>query len=276
MKKGLVTFLCLIITSHLSFAQVENLDLRTEIKEQSSENISILTPSVSNQSDVYRSLRYVFTINVFGPDHKSLKQSLEEFVKSKDASEQTLKDFLNTKDSLDNVSKETFEQRFTLGPYESKDLYRINIDKGIDNKIIVLLIIYDDDDTIVGKSRLILQDKEKLEDKVATEEDIGRRVGISGLVVDETKTNLGRKFYDRFYFYYNFNKVKGDLVVKIEEIFTFRRTTKIMVKIKGETIAEFFAQNNDEYIEDMAKLTVQRVFRYFTQRKKQKLYLSQN
>ncbi len=60
------------------------------------------------------------------------------------------------------------------------------------------------------------------------------------MVVEETLTKNGKDFYDQFYHYYSYNKIKGDEIVIIDEMFTFRTRTKINVKIGDEEIFSFF------------------------------------
>ena len=94
------------------------------------------------------------------------------------------------------------------------------------------------------------------------------------MVVEETLTKNGKDFYDQFYYYYSYNDVKGDEVVIIDEMFTFRSRTKIIVKIGDEEIISFFGSSNDEYIDEMAKVSVQKVYQYFENKKKEKSYIT--
>jgi len=137
-----------------------------------------------------------------------------------------------------------------------------------------MLLIYDEDDNIIASSRVIFN--EGIEEKeAAVEESLPRyELELTGLVVEETLTKNGRDFYDKFYFYYSYNEIKGDEVVLIDEMFTFRTRTKIIVKIGEEEIISFFGSSNDEYIDEMAKVTVQKVYQYFETKKKEKLYIT--
>ena len=47
---------------------------------------------------------------------------------------------------------------FSLDPYQSKDLFKISLETAIENKIIVLLLIYDEDDNIVARSRVVFNE----------------------------------------------------------------------------------------------------------------------
>ncbi len=272
--KKFYTFLFALISSQFLLGQNINTKVVSELKAETTDNISAITVNAFNRTDFYFSLKYVLSVVVFDEDYRSSKISLEDFLKSNEISNKTLQDFINS-NSSQNYSKESWEGFFSLDPYQSKNLRQISLDTSIENKIIVLLLIYDEENVLLSSNRLVFNER-----KIAiSEEDEVKRprdgLEITGIVVDETKTKIGKDFYDRFYFYYSFNNVKGDLVVKIDEMFTFRRTTKIIVKIEDEIIIEFFARPNEEYIEEMAKLTLQRVYKYFEIRKKEKSYISQ-
>ena len=271
--RKLVIFLFLIFSFHIAFSQNLNSDIVSEIKVENLGNVSLLTAKVLNKTDVYHNLKYVFSITSFDKNYKPLNESLEEFLSTQDASKKTLNDFLSSIEDNKYLSKDSAEDFFMLDPYQTKDLHKATIESGLDNRIIVLLLIYDEYNNLVGKSRIVFNNDEKEEEELS-EEKIRDGLEITGIVLDQTKTKMGRDFYDKFYFYYDYNNVNGDQVVKIDEIFTFRRTTKIMVKVIDETIYEFFSRPNEEYIEQMAKLTVQRVYKYFENRKKQKSYIS--
>ena len=237
--KKLVT-LFIIFFFQYSFSQITNTKIVAELKVETTDNVSTLISKISNRTDVYYSLRYVFSIITY--------------------------------DDNNNTSKESIEDLFTLDPYESKDLYQTSINIEGD-KIIVLLLIYDEDDKLVAKSRVVFNEKEvQRETQVLNKPNDG--LEISGIVVDETKTKMGRDFYDRFYFYYTYNDIKGNEVIKVDEMRTFRRSTKIIVSIGDEVITEFFARPNEEYIEEISKVTMQKVYKYFQKKEREKSYIT--
>ena len=138
-----------------------------------------------------------------------------------------------------------------------------------------MLLVYDEEDNILARNRVVFNEKNG--------ENIGKKeesipndgIKITGLVVEETLTKNGKDFYDKFYFLYNYNSVNGDKVVVIDEMFTFRTRTKIIVKIDDEEIFSFFGSSNEEYIDEMAKISVQKVYKYFEIKKKEKTYITQ-
>jgi len=254
--------------------QISNSNVLAELKVETIQDISTIIARGLNRTEFYYNLRYVFTVVTFDKDYEESKLSLKEFLSSEDVAEKTLEDFIKSNDASRYSSKEKAEDFFSLNPYQSKDLFRITIETGIENKIIALLLLYDEDDNILATSRVIFN--EDLEQKEAdVEAPLPRdNFELTGLVVDETLTKNGRDFYERFYFHYSYNDVKGDEVVVIDEMFTFRTRTKIIVKIGDEEIISFFGSSNEEFIDEMAKVSVQKVYQYFENKKKEKSYIT--
>ena len=257
-----------------SLAQITNTEMVAELKVETSDRVSSVIARALNRTDLYYNLRYVFSIIKFDKNYEASKLSLKDFLSTDDIGDKTLEDFIKSNDAAKYTTKESAEDFFSLDPYQSKDLFKISLETAIENKIIVLLLIYDEEDNIIGRSRVIFN--EDLEEKETnTEEFLPRdNLELTGLVVEETLTKNGRDFYDQFYFYYSYNEVKGDEVVVIDEMFTFRTRTKIIVKIGDEEIISFFGSSNDEFNDEMAKVAVQKVYQYFENKKKEKSYIT--
>ena len=273
MKKYIVLFLALGFFQ-ISLAQITDSNIVAELHVVTTDNVSTIVAKALNRTDVYLNLKYVFSVVTFDKNYKSAQVTLKDFLDSDDVSEKTLQDFINSNNASEYTSKETAEDFFTLDPYQSKDLFRTSLETANENKIIVLLLIYDEDNKIVSRNRIVFNEEVK-ENIIKEEEAIqANSFELSGLVVEETLTKNGKDFYDQFYFYYSYNNVKGNEVVVIEEMFTFRSRTKIIVKIGDEEIFSFFGSSNDEYIDEMAKISVQKVYKYFENKKKEKLYIT--
>jgi hypothetical protein len=273
MKNFFVVIIALV-SLQISLGQSINSKIVSELNVQTADNVSIVTAKVFNKTDLYYNLKYVFSITTFDENYKPLNKSLEDFLKSKDATAKTLEDFLNSQEANKYVAKESIEDFFTLDPYQSKDLYRESVETGSTNKIIVLLLIYDEEDNIVAKNRIVFNENNVMEETVTKEEIPEDGIELTGLVVEETLTKNGKDFYDQFYFLYSYNNVKGDEIVIIDEMFTFRTRTKINVKIGEQEIFSFFGSSNEEHIDEMAKISVQKVYQYFENKKKEKSYIT--
>lgn len=274
MKNTILIFTA-FFTLHFSIGQNTNTEIIAGLKVETTDRISTVIAQVFNRTEIYFNLRYVFSIVTFDKNYAASKVSLKDFLSTEDVGNKTLNDFINSNNASKYTTKETAEDFFSIDPYQTKDLFKISLETAIDNKIIVLLLIYDDDDNIVATSRVIFNDDNGVKKEIVEEDLPKEDVELTGLVLEETLTKNGRDFYDKFYSYYSYNEIKGDEVVVIDEMFTFRTRTKIIVKIGDEEINSFFGSSNDEYIDDMARMSVQKVYRYFENKKKEKTYITQ-
>lgn len=274
MKNTILIFIT-FFTLHFSIGQNSNTEIIAGLKVETTDRISTVIAQVFNRTEIYFNLRYVFSIVTFDKNYAASKVSLKDFLSTEDVGNKTLNDFINSNNASKYTTKETAEDFFSIDPYQTKDLFKISLETAIDNKIIVLLLIYDDDDNIVATSRVIFNDDNGVKKEIVEEDLPKEDVELTGLVLEETLTKNGRDFYDKFYSYYSYNEIKGDEVVVIDEMFTFRTRTKIIVKIGDEEINSFFGSSNDEYIDDMARMSVQKVYRYFENKKKEKTYITQ-
>ncbi len=234
MKLKLITLFALIF--QVSTAQFVNVDVAAKIKTETIDDAVSVTTAATNTTEVYKSLHYVFT--VFRTD------------------------------AQDNTSKNHQEGRFTLEANESKELSKISINIDNTDKVVFLLLIYEDD-KIIAKDRLAFNEKVKKKPQ-KNEESSDDGLELKGIVVEETKTKPGRDFYDFFYNSYTLNQINGNKVVGVYETLSFGRTTILQVKIEDNVIHKFLSKPDLEYLEQMAKISIRKVYKYFKDLKKQK------
>ena len=198
--KNFLFLLFLLNFVHFSHGQITNTNIIAELNVETSRNVSALSAKIKNSTDLYHSLRYVFSVITY--------------------------------DTNNNTSKESKENLFALDPYQAKTLYEATINNESNNKIIILFLVYDDDNNLVAKSRAVINENGSGNNNGEAAE-INENTGfeILGIVVEDTKTKSGKDFYDKFYFFYNYLNLKGNQVVKINEMFSFRRTTRIIVSV---------------------------------------------
>lgn len=230
-------FILAILVFQNSIAQFTNTEVIAKIKTETSNNMISVVGTATNATEVYKSLKY--NMSVFKTDDNN------------------------------NVSKNNQEGRFTLGANESKELSKGTVSVEESSKMVILLLIYEEG-VIVGKDRLefnekIPQKSDKIEDPL---DDDG--IELKGIVIEETKTKPGRDFYEFFYTSYNLNQINGSKVVGVFEKLSFGRSTIIQVKIEDNVVHEFIGKPDVEYLEQMSKVAIQKVYKYFKDIKKQK------
>lgn len=169
-----------------------------------------------------------------------------------------------TTDERNNSSKNSQSGRFTLEPFGSKSLSQTSVAINPQARTIILLLIYDQDDQLKGTDRLVYDAnaKEEAEEQLSYQKP-NEGIVLTGMVTENTKTKAGKDFYDFFYQKYSLSPKKGSKIIKIDEIISFGRTTRITVSVEDRTIFEFFARPKLDYLREMADEALRRVNRYF-------------
>ncbi|WP_299900767.1 CsgE family curli-type amyloid fiber assembly protein [uncultured Aquimarina sp.] len=218
-------------------SQFTNTDVIAKLKTERIDDIISVNAEATNATEVYKSLKYTFSI-------------------------------FRT-DTTKTVSKSNQEERFTLEANEQKSLTNTTIGVDEKDKIVMLLLVYEED-KIVGKARIAFNEKDQKKEKEEEEyvEDDG--IVLKGIVIEETKTKPGKDFYDFFYTSYTLNRINGSKIVGVYEKLSFGRSTIIQVKIEDKVIHEFLGKPDIEYLEQMSKVSIRRVYKYFKDLKKQK------
>ncbi|WP_378186908.1 CsgE family curli-type amyloid fiber assembly protein [Aquimarina sp. W85] len=169
-----------------------------------------------------------------------------------------------------NKSKNSQEGRFTLEANEHKELSSTSINKEEQDHIVIMLLIFNDDRLIATDRFEINKLSEKKRNDATKKNQPEDGIELKGIVVEETKTKPGKDFFDFFYTVYTLNQINGSKIVNVIENLSFGRSTIIKIVIDDTTIFEFLGKPDLEYLEQMSKDAVRRVYRYFQELKKQK------
>ena len=113
-------------------------------------------------------------------------------------------------DAQNNSSKNSQQGRFTLGAYETRKLSITSVSFNSTQKTILLLVLYDLDDKVVGTARKEYdsEEQEKIEKQISYQKP-NEGIVLEGMVTDKTKTKFGKDFYDFFYQKYLLNPNKN-------------------------------------------------------------------
>lgn len=210
-------------------------EVKAKIEVEEIENILSITGTAENLKAVYKNISFKLSV----------------FKKNK----------LN-----DNKSSNMQDGRMALEPINKVILSKTQINRGKDDQIIVLLLIYDEDNVIIGKDRIVFGQEEEPKVSVLKPNDGLEMIGI---VSNETKTKLGNDFYDFFYSEFSKLKINSNKIIYVQEELTFGRTTKIIVNIDGEIIEEFIARPEEDFLKYMSQTASSKVFKYFKNIEKQ-------
>lgn len=234
-----IVFLFLIGTYSLN-AQIYNAEVEAIINIDNSGELMEITGSAFNKTEITQSIHY--TLSVIRTTNNS------------------------------NRSKNDQKGRLVLQPLEKANLSKTSINSSDKDQIIILLLVYDLDDNIIGKDRIVingeesgnLQNKDLEEDsnldvKASTEDG----VVLKGIVVEDTKTKPGRDFYSMFYAKYMANNINGKKIVSIKELLAIGSNTKIEVRVGETVVYEFFVRPGQEYLKAMTDVAIRRVYLHF-------------
>lgn len=164
-----------------------------------------------------------------------------------------------------NLSNNRQSGKFSINPGETKLLSEINV--GLENKDALKAFLYIRDEQtqkLISKDSLeINQDffKKKIS-QVEKEEAFE----LKGLTIDETKTKVGRDFYDMFYIQYSQIPDKSSSSIKISELPTRGTSGQINIEIDDKIVYSFITNPSDDYLKEQLVNTL-RYIKEFNARK---------
>ena len=171
----------------------------------------------------------------------------------------------------ENRSSNAQEGVFTLEANENKNLSTTQINKSDEDEIIILLLFYDENNQIVSKDRVVIGDEKKTDKAIILNDGFE----MTGIVTDETKTKMGKDFYDSFYYLYRDYNLNAKQILKINEELSFGRNTKIIIMVENEVIFEFLARPDEEFLMAMAKSAIYETYQYLKKIENEKKYITQ-
>jgi hypothetical protein len=224
-----VFIICLFLSLQKLYSQAVYKEVKAKIEVEKVENILFIRGTAENLKSEYKSISYKLTV------------------------------FKKNKYNANN-SKNAQDGRVILDPQQKVTLSKTQINESKDDQIILLLIIYDENNAIIGKDRIEMGVDDASKDEGTKPND---GLEMSGIVSNDTKTKLGNDFYELFYKEYSKLKLKSNKIVSVQEELTFGRTTKIIVSVDGDVVNEFISRPDEEFMKYMAETVSDNVFKYF-------------
>lgn len=226
-----VLFLSSFLGAQTIYAQYYNTDIEAKILSVTKGQFTEYTATVQNKTSISFDLRYEFaTITKDSASGKSTKKSQEDL--------------------------------FSLGVNQNLVLGTTTIDQSQQNQITLLLLVYNQEDKLLGTDRIVINDpenKDQAEDDVPIAND---GIVLRGIVVEDTKTKAGRDFYKMFDSNYRLSQINSEKIVTIKEVFGLGRNTNIEVRLDGKSIFTFFVNPRNDYLKSRAQQTMTRLRQY--------------
>lgn len=233
-------FVFLFLSNFTFYGQNKEVEVKAKIVLEEVEGNIKITGTAENLTDIIQSMTYKLSV-------------IKKNIKS------------------ENRSTNNQEGVFTLDANENKNLSTTQINRSSEDEIIVLLLFYDENNQIVSKDRVVISD-EKKKDKVIILDD---GIELLGIVTDETKTKIGKDFYDNFYYLYRDYNLNAKQIVKINEELSFGRNTKIVIMVENDIVFEFLARPDEEFLEAMAKTALYETYQFLKKIENEKKYITQ-
>lgn len=186
------------------------------------------------------------------------------------------------KDNNGNVAKSSQGNRFFLKANEVTLLSSTTVNYNIESEVVILLLIYDENNKPIGKDRIELPNGGKSEievdkiDKGASSDQAKPQDGYSstGFIFNKTITKAGRDFQRHFFNIFNNANIKTDKNITIKEVPGRGRSTRVSVLVEDKLVWQFFSQARKQFLTDMATEAVRRVNRELIRLEQQKEQLT--
>ncbi|GER60001.1 hypothetical protein ULMA_21090 [Patiriisocius marinus] len=234
-RKYILNFIFTLFSISTTFAQFYNKEVKASIKVEKSSEFYTFKAISENLTPSDYNLRYEFM--VFKTDENN------------------------------NSSKSSQENRFFIKANEKQLLSSVTINYNVTGKIVIALLIYDENDKPIGQDRIELSEggQTQLEDypekaEAVTRDQAAPQDGFvkRGLVLKKTLTKTGSDFY-RFFYEKCYNlglKTPHDIL--ITESFARGRTTRIEVLVENKLVWQFFSQPKKDFLKQMAETAFER------------------
>lgn len=168
------------------------------------------------------------------------------------------------KSASGNYSSNRQSGEFSLKPQENKDVSELRLSIESDEEIKVYLFIKHEDKVVSKDSVLIFPHGEKVEKKEEVNE--GEFV-ITGIVIDDVITKMGKDFHDYFYQAYITSGIKYPFIIYIKEKPYLGRNSIVSIEVDDRKIYEFMTRPDEEFLKSAVNQTLQNVSQYAKQRK---------
>ena len=160
-----------------------------------------------------------------------------------------------------NISNNKQSGKFSINPSETKKLSEISVNLNSKDALKTFLYIRDEQTkTLISKDSLVVNSNDFQQTARKVEEE--KYSELKGLTIDETKSKIGKDFYDAFYMQYNQLTEKSNYTITISELPSRGTTGQIIVTIDDKQIYSFFTNPNEDYLKEQLAMTFRNIKDY--------------
>lgn len=164
-----------------------------------------------------------------------------------------------------NLSNNQQSGKFSVNPNEVKVLSEMSVNLESKDALKAFLYIRDEESkTLVAKDSLELNGDLFRKKTARVEDDAAYE--LKGLTIDETKTKVGKDFYDMFYIQYSQLPDKSVSAVTISELPLRGTSGQINIQIDDKIIYSFMTNPGEDYLIEQLALSLKYI-KEFTAKK---------
>ncbi|MGE8528151.1 CsgE family curli-type amyloid fiber assembly protein [Chryseobacterium rhizosphaerae] len=153
------------------------------------------------------------------------------------------------KNSDGNLSNNKQSGKFSVNPNEVKVLSEISVNLEPKDALKAFLYIRDEENqNLIAKDSLEINNTFFKRKAAKIEEDAVFE--LKGLTIDETKTKVGKDFYDLFYMQYSQLPDKSSGVVTISELPLRGTSGQINIQIEDKIVYSFMTNPSEDYLKE--------------------------
>lgn len=148
-----------------------------------------------------------------------------------------------------NLSNNKQNAKFSVNPGKTKKLSELSINLDKKDALKAYLYIRDEQtQKLIAKDSLEINQDFFKKSTAKAESDVVFE--LRGLTIDETKTKVGRDFYDLFYIQYNQLADKSNSAIKISEMPTRGTGGQITIEVEDKIIYSFITNPNEDFLKE--------------------------
>lgn len=149
--------------------------------------------------------------------------------------------------SKGNISNNKQQGKFVIKPGESKTLSEINLNLKPTDQLKVYLFIRDEQkNKLISKDSLEISNSNKNE---SLSQEVSEELEqFRGIVLENTKSKVGRDFFDFFYSQYSQLPVKYNFIINITEQPARGQRGQIIIESEDKTLYSFITNPNEDYL----------------------------
>jgi len=154
-----------------------------------------------------------------------------------------------------NLSNNKQSGKFSINPNEVKILSEINVNLDKKDALKAFLYIKDEESQILIAKDSLELNSDLFKKKVAKiEEEVFYE--LKGLTIDETKSKVGKDFYDLFYIQYSQLPDKGNSAITITELPVRGTSGQINIEIEDKVVYSFITNPAEDYLKEQLVATL--------------------